>query len=346
MVLLSHGRHFLLPIWDGASFFRVGGFIGVELFFVLSGFLIGTIAWQSFKVATKETPWIFDFLKRRWLRTLPNYYLFLAVNWAFLFLAIIPGHPADLKLFLVFAQNLAWRHPPVFGEAWSLAVEEIFYLIFPLGLLVLGAVITCKRTVFLTVTATLLITPLLARFLAVEMHDPPWDEGVRKVVIFRLDALMVGVLGAWLSCEKLLPRIREGAWPFLFGVLVLGATIGIFFFLAGGINANDFARIWLFPIVSIGCLFFVLSGLKWNANHARVASSMEYCARWSYAIYLAHMPVFHLILWSHGPAQQGDVWGAFARWGAFVLGSVAVAALVERFFERPILRWRDRVAPR
>jgi len=67
MVLLSHGRHFLTPVWEGAADFRIGGFLGVELFFVLSGFLIGSIAWQGFQQADPGHSWIGSFLLRRWL---------------------------------------------------------------------------------------------------------------------------------------------------------------------------------------------------------------------------------------------------------------------------------------
>lgn len=346
MVLLSHGRHFLTPAWEGASIFRTGGFLGVELFFVLSGFLVGTIAWRSFKVAPAGSPWVMGFLMRRWLRTLPNYYLFLAVNVLLITNAIAPGRVADLLSFLVFAQNLAWQHPPVFGEAWSLAVEEMFYLIFPLSLLILGKVISGKRTVLLTVTALLVLVPLSARFVAVELFDPSWDEGVRKVVLLRLDALMIGVLAGWLSYEHQLPKMLEGARPFVLGAVILVVAIGVFFLAARDIDSNDFARVWLFPMVSVGFVLLVLSGLNWNRAPKGLAESIESFARWSYAIYLAHMPVFHLIVWSHGHAPRGDVLGALVRWGGFILGSIVVAALVERFFERPILRWRDRIVPR
>lgn len=346
MVLLSHGRHFLTPAWQDAAAFRIGGFLGVELFFVLSGFLIGNIAWSSFKHASFAQPWVFGFLTRRWLRTLPNYYLFLLINALLIVSAIVPGRISDLLPFAIFVQNLAWPHPPVFGEAWSLAVEEIFYLILPLSLLLLGRRISSKKAVFLSVTLFLLILPMAARMLAVEIATPTWDAGIRKVVVFRLDALMAGVLASWLVHEyKLLDSVRK--MPLLvMAILLIGGAVAVFFQAEKAIDANAFARVWLFPMVSVGFVFLMLSGLSLAQAPAFIGRPAEVLARWSYALYLAHMPVFHLVVWAQGFAQPGNVQGAVVRWLAFIAGSLCVAAMVERFFERPILQWRDRIVPR
>lgn len=346
MVLLSHGRHFLVPGWEGAGIFRIGGFLGVELFFVLSGFLIGNIAWYNFKHALPRQPWVMGFLMRRWLRTLPNYYLFLVVNALLIFNGIVVGHLDELLPFIVFVQNLIWPHPPIFGEAWSLSVEEVFYLLLPLSLLLLGKIVPDKRAAFLTVTTLLILMPLASRMIAVGTSEPPWDEGIRKVVVFRLDALMVGVLASWLVHEfAFLENIKKD-FVFASALLVLGTAIVFFLVTEKTLDINGFARIWLFPVVSIGCVLLVFSGLTWPRPAAMFGKPIEACARWSYALYLSHMPVFQLVLWSQGHAQPGDIYGAVMRWGVFMMGSVCVAALVERFFERPILRWRDRVAPR
>lgn len=110
--------------------------------------------------------------------------------------------------------------------------------------------------------------------------------------------------------------------------------------------SDIFARVWLFPMVSIGCALLVMSGLTWVKAPSFIGSPAEVCARWSYALYLAHMPVFHIIRWSQNHAQPASAQGDLVRWLMFIAGSVCVAAVVERFFERPILGWRDRIAPR
>jgi peptidoglycan/LPS O-acetylase OafA/YrhL len=346
LVMLSHGRHFLTPAWSDAAVFRIGGFLGVELFFVLSGFLIGSIAERSFRLANTGQSWIGTFLQRRWLRTLPNYYLFLALNALLIAASIAPGRIADLLPLALFAQNLAWPGPGVFGEAWSLAVEEVFYLIFPLCLLLLGKVVRSRQNVFITVTLLLLLAPLLARIGAVAYAAPAWDEGLRKVVVFRLDALMLGVLAGWLVHEHGLLEKASARWLALLATITIGAAVTLFFTLEKTLNSSFFARVWLFPLVSLGCAMMLLSGLRMASPWPLLGRAANYGARLSYALYLAHMPAFHLIMHFSGSAPPGDQSGAIARWVVFWGGSILIAALVERLVERPILAWRDRRIPR
>lgn len=343
MVLLSHGRHFLIPAWGDATAFRIGGFLGVELFFVLSGFLIGGIAERSFKQATAGQAWVGRFLLRRWLRTLPVYYVFLAVNAALIAATIVPGHLPSLVPFAIFAQNLAWPGPPIFGEAWSLAVEEVFYLVFPLCLLFLGKWNFDHRKAFILVTLLLLLTPLLAR--TVIVAAPSWDEGVRKIVVFRLDALMAGVLTGWIAREyQIVEKFRASFFTML-AAIVLIAVVTIFFVFEATRNDSFFARVWLFPLVSFGFALVILAGLRTSAPSPIFGRATRLVARLSYAMYLAHMPIFHLVMRYFGSAHSGDIYGALARWMIFFIGSLCAAALVERLVERPILTWRDRFFP-
>jgi len=345
MVLLSHGRHFLSATWVSAEVFRIGGFLGVELFFVLSGFLIGGIVWRSFKDAPQDTVWVKGFLARRWLRTLPNYFLFLGVNALLIATALLPGHVSDLLPFVFFVQNLAWPHPPAFGEAWSLAVEEVFYLTFPLLLLLFGKHGGRKEGVFLGVIIMMLFLPLIARILAVTFTEPAWDAGVRKIVVFRLDSLMLGVVAGWLNREyRISETLGQGAF-ILAAVTILGAVLLIFFRGETFLNADAFARIGLFPLASLGFVFVLLAGLRYAQVRHVFNRPIYACARWSYALYLTHMPVFHIIVSKMGFAKAHDSGGAVLRWSLFMVCSFAIAALVEKWFERPILQWRDRVYP-
>ena len=104
----------------------VSGFFGVELFFVLSGFLIGRLLLGIIAEPPSLRAWGV-FMARRWMRTLPIYLLWIAV------LAVIwPPRPWDQVLrYATLTQNLAWPMPSGwFGVSWSLTVEEWFYLLF------------------------------------------------------------------------------------------------------------------------------------------------------------------------------------------------------------------------
>ena len=129
LVMLSHGRVFLRSAMPWAEYFRFGGFLGVELFFVLSGFLIGGILIRLSRQG--GTHWLGGFYARRWFRTLPNYYLFVLINILLVWWGTRPGELDEVWKYLVFIQNLFGPHPLFFPEAWSLAVEEVFYLFIP-----------------------------------------------------------------------------------------------------------------------------------------------------------------------------------------------------------------------
>ena len=120
------------------------GYLGVELFFVLSGYLIGSILIKLFsdnkKPIFKE---IKQFWIRRWLRTLPNYYFVLLINYI-VFVFILNSYPFNWK-YLFFIQNFISVQPSFFRESWSLAVEEWSY--FYCQLLCLYVLYYLKRVV-------------------------------------------------------------------------------------------------------------------------------------------------------------------------------------------------------
>lgn len=345
MVLISHGRHFLTPVWSGAEAFRLGGFLGVELFFVLSGFLVGRIVWRYFGDARSGTSWLKTFLARRWLRTLPNFFLFLAVNLGLMRSGFAPGNVIDLLWFPVFMQNLAWPHPAAFGEAWSLSVEEIFYLLLPLLLIAGHRYLPGRDTArkFVIVVSAMILLPLLLRAVAVIWADPAWDAGIRKIVIFRLDALMIGVLAGWLEDRYDVSR-KIGAVSCAGLALALLAWIAWTFVQGPDFLDQDFtARVWLFPVTSLSFALLLLAGLKTMRPLRCGGSLIRSCARSSYALYLSHMPVFYLMAAIAGYPGGEDPAGAVARWSIFIVVSLMLANAVERWFERPILIWRDRI---
>jgi peptidoglycan/LPS O-acetylase OafA/YrhL len=136
MVICAHGFVVLYPHFgEPLGIFGHGGFYGVELFFVLSGFLIGQILIRAGADLARAGNVVF-FYVRRWFRTLPLFFLFLIVNVVFerMFRAHAVG-AAEALTHGFFLRNFSAFQMTFFPESWSLAIEEWFYLLFPRGTL-------------------------------------------------------------------------------------------------------------------------------------------------------------------------------------------------------------------
>ncbi|MEI7616870.1 MAG: acyltransferase [Actinomycetota bacterium] len=106
---------------------------GVSIFFVLSGYLIGKILFKIIQNSELKPKDLLNFWIRRWFRTLPNYFLILGILLAIpLLKSGIIAHDFNWK-YLLFLQNFSGPHPNFFPEAWSLCIEEWFYLLFPIA---------------------------------------------------------------------------------------------------------------------------------------------------------------------------------------------------------------------
>jgi peptidoglycan/LPS O-acetylase OafA/YrhL len=339
-VLVSHlGTHFFQPFHPGLHPFLVGAsVVGVEAFFVLSGFLIGGILLRQFAPGRPASlPQARDFWVRRWFRTLPNYYLFVAVN-AIVFWTGLTPYPMRPE-YLLFLQNL-WTFPPgPFGESWSLSVEEFFYLLLPLLILLACWLVRARQAALLAAAFALMAVPTVARLaLAAAGTEPqPWNEGTRSVVLLRLDALGYGVLGAMAAAWRpALWNAHCGARAVV-GVALAAVGVWLCVRLFFGLDA-PLAYLLSLPLVSAGILLTLpwLEAIRpWGrTSRAAVTATSKY----AYSLYLCHTPLAYLVLATMGAGPlQSLVW----------LGAAyAVAALVFHGFERPTTALRERFAKR
>ena len=198
LVLIEHGRHLLQPILSfDSKLLRLGGFMGVELFFVLSGFLIGSILTkQMANPLSYEHLELLVFWKRRWYRTLPNYYLILLLK---LFIAYsFSSEPLTLSYyipFFFFCQNLFEAPIPFYYESWTLALEEWIYLLFPFLLFVVHQLFReaegQKKSLLISLFV-LAIGCLYLRYNQLKFNQN-WDADVRKVVFLRGESILKGI---------------------------------------------------------------------------------------------------------------------------------------------------------
>jgi peptidoglycan/LPS O-acetylase OafA/YrhL len=350
-VLFAHGFGLLypqMPAWFGL--FGHGGFYGVELFFVLSGFLIGRILIR-YDSDLGKTSTVSVFYIRRWFRTLPLFWLFLLLN---VLLEIqIKDHPLSLGEVLehgFFLRTLTAFHPTFFPESWSLAIEEWFYLLFPAAVW-LGLRFEKRFVpVFLSVAAAFFLFSTIGRMISASAPDATWAQWQRMIVIYRFDGLMIGVFAAWISIRwpdfwRSRPRLAAVVGCAM--LLTLYASLwrwteGRFVFAPD----DYFARTFRFTLVSLGFALLLPFASLWKLEKENFASlSVRKIALWSYAIYLVHLPLFQLVMKYGFEDWRSSLIHALTLFVVTIGGAILLSALLFRFFERPCTGLRERVAP-
>ena len=312
------------------------GWCGVDLFFVLSGFLIGGILLR----AVSSANYYLVFYVRRFYRIVPLYYLWVLGYFAF---AGVWGSAETwraLPLYLLFVQNSFKIHhaavgTAVLGPLWSLAVEEQFYLIIPSLIRFFS-----RRMVFFGLTAMLLVAPLVRVLLYIYL--PAHSAAPYMLTICRADALSLGVLAAfaWQSerCKAAFLQYRSYAYALflalLAGVLSLAALSPLQYSMrmyAWGFSLIDvfFVVATLISILDPGGLLAAIC--RW--------SLLGSVGRVSYCLYVVHVFVdflCHKAVFGQLP-RFNSVGTSLVSIGAAAL-SYAIALASWRFFEQPLLQ--------
>ena len=318
------------------------GWLGVNFFFVLSGFLITNIL-----LATRARPDYFKrFYIRRSLRIFPIYYFSLSAICA---MGALRGWPVgDWGWFAVYLQN--WQlamvptivFPNMFAHTWTLAVEEQFYLIWPVVVYLLG------RRQLAAVIAALIVAGLVSRFLALSLLDNHWAPISPLPCV--VDSLAWGAAGAvWLH-NAASDRRASAIWTArVWLTLLIAVCAGFIVALNAGLfGANEDLAIRLGLVTWVNPLFLaLLLSLSTNgaATRALELKPLRYIGKISYGIYLYHWPVLHCtdLALMHlkrvpGPSE------AFAIIAFKITLTVTIATLSFEFFERRFLNLKERVS--
>ncbi|HKC13708.1 MAG TPA: acyltransferase family protein [Vicinamibacteria bacterium] len=284
-----------------------GGFLGVDVFFVLSGFLITSILLREWgSTGTIQLP---RFYVRRFLRLAPALCLFVLAAWAMTHW-IKPGLADQLRgrwaaLALLYVSNLAiayGREYPL-GEVsicWSLALEEQFYLLWPLSLRTLLRRRLAPRTVAVLL-AVLVGGALALRYLLLARH--PGDPGLWLRVYFgpdtRGDGLLMGCLLALVFHRPPTGRLAS--------VTVLGglAGAGVLAYLASSREIADFvAHPVLFSVSAASAVLVLLGALTPGVlKRALELPLLVWIGQLSYSLYLWHALSIDLLV-REGPLRQ------------------------------------------
>jgi peptidoglycan/LPS O-acetylase OafA/YrhL len=319
---------------------------GVSVFFVLSGFLIGGILLKIIEQKDFTSGDLLQFWIRRWFRTLPNYFLILVILLLYDIFIYRTESAFSLK-YLFFVQNLTGNHPDFFPEAWSLSVEEWFYLLFPVTCFVGFVTIRTERYhVLFWVALFFLVVPFLMRIFVPLVRDDWTLLDVRKIVIYRLDSLMYGVLGAYLV------RYHASFWKKIkYPCILLSALsiAGLTIYRNEGSQDWVFWNVYSFNIESVATLLALpyFSGLQ-QIGSTTLEKVFRFVSITSYSMYVLNLSIIQwrlvpaFLSLTHLKAIDSGHHGMIAYavfWPFLLTGSY----LLYRFYELPIMNLRDRI---
>jgi peptidoglycan/LPS O-acetylase OafA/YrhL len=299
-VLCFHYQFFGHPQWEAGRVSNFG-WTGVDLFFVLSGFLI---AGQLFStIANGKNISVKEFFIKRFFRIIPPYLLVVIIYFAFSG-AREWGHLSPAWRYLTFTLNfgLDLKKFGTFSHAWSLCVEEQFYLVLPLIFLLLTYFKAAKRSVYVVIAlfaACYMVRYLnwhyfVAPYLGTDTFNARFNEYVYYPTYNRLDGLLVGVSIAGLF--TFYPNFKEWVNRRCYLVLFAGVLI---VFTAGWLcpQQSTYNTVVLgFPLVSLGYGLILAAFVSPNNLFYRLQSKFtSLIATLSYSIYLSHKIVIHLV---------------------------------------------------
>ena len=313
------------PLWKA---WQTGGWAGVDLFFVLSGFLIGGILLAELE--RTGTIRVGRFLVRRGWKIYPAFYAL--IGFVLLFNAvqgIMPFSWRDTLSELFFVQNYGGH---LSLQTWSLAVEEHFYLTLPL--------------VLLLVRRRLHLLPWLAAAAAVVCFWVRYATGLPGAHMYthcRIDSLLFGVLLAYLSRHKAeaFNRFAQRYRPLLVAVGI-GLMVPAFLYdhlITPWIHTIGFPMLF----VGSGCLLTAAIARPWKPTLPVVW--LARLGSYSYSIYLWHAVVLFWVVPLIEQRLTGDLndWFAVA---VYMVLSLALGVYMGRLIEQPCLALRDRLSGR
>jgi peptidoglycan/LPS O-acetylase OafA/YrhL len=342
LVLASHTRgtpdDFSAYIVGLASFFRRYGHLGVDLFFVLSGFLVSGLLFREYlhtgSIALRR------FLIRRGLKIYPAFYIFLAIT---VLLRMQQGSTFSLSDILCeafFVQNYG---PSVWSHTWSLAVEEHFYLFLAALVFLLMRVRSASPFRYLGgIVLVVTITVVSLRVVTYELF--PYSNKTHWFPThLRIDELLFGVFLSYYYHMKpgFVPAVKRLAIPIL--VLSIALLIG------SQVALDDRARYALGPVllaagfggVLLVSMCFATPTRGWCRHFLSFAG---YIGSHSYSIYLWHTAVlvFGALLARKILGYELDYWPSFA---CYMSSSILFGIIMAKCVEIPVLRLRDRFFP-
>lgn len=350
LVFLWHYRRYGCPDWlIGIAKF---GWTGVDLFFVLSGYLIGE---QLFtKIASSHPISIYEFYFKRFFRIIPAYIAVLILYYS------IPAFNekdsmSPLWKFLTFTMNfgLDYQNAGAFSHAWSLCIEEQFYLIFPILIIFLNKIKANNKALLILIS--LFILGLIVRIYSWQTFVSPiyldkenmalvgntYSKYVYYPTYNRLDGLLVGIAIAMLFSFR--PKAKDwlmskGNYFFGFGIIVLTSS----YFICQD-QFSFHTAVLSYPLVSIGYGLLVIAVLSSNCFINKFNFNIfSALATISYSVYLTHKQINHILQNLLADYDINRNWSFLICFLVSIIGGLILYITIEK----PFLILRDKLLKR
>ncbi|MBS1745642.1 MAG: acyltransferase [Bacteroidetes bacterium] len=314
-----------------------GGWIGVDLFFVLSGFLITSLLRNEFIRTGKIR--LFNFWIRRGLKLLPP--LLVTIILTNILWIYLPAN-MDANRFIASTSALFYFanfiNPKLLGplsHMWSLSVEEHFYLFWPLamGLLILRKNRESGKSILIILLLIVSIIRLFGYLYLKYSVDKIFDFDPYRSTVFRLDSILFGCfLGLYTNNKNKIHKTTG---------IILNVIAGVFLILS--LLLFDQSSKWIhnggFVLINLFCMLIVYIAIK-QPNHIFLSNKIcSFIGKRSYGIYLYHFPIF---LFLENLRKEHDMVNFIEVTCLRFFVSILIATISYRYIESPILKLKKR----
>jgi peptidoglycan/LPS O-acetylase OafA/YrhL len=321
------------------------GFLGVELFIVLSGFLIGGILYKQFLHENYTLKDAGLFVTRRLMRVLPSYYLVILI--ITIIYLLFGFSVSEVWKYPLMIQNFSSPIPAFFPESWSLPVKEMGYIFVVILLLVVSKTFikASKQVLFLTVVIGLIAFTFLLK-LYYDIHSANlqlriWSFSVRSVVIYRIDSVLIGVLfGYFYHNYKEFIMSKRKLFLAVGLLLFLVLFLCIVVFKLRLTNASWFWNILCLPLVSSAICLFIPFLLNWKSPPQAIGNGITFICNIAYSIYLLHYSVVLFLLKYFIDTKDFSLWQLNLFAILYLSITVGLSYLFYTYFEKPINQFR------
>lgn len=338
-IVFGHSRHFLTPV--DSVLLNVSLPRGVDIFFVLSGYLIGTRFIQQINNENGVQPEFGKkFLKHAAVRLLPMYYLFLIIN-IFFYLYLNPENLLVERYIAcaLFIQNVFVPHMGFFWESWSLPITVWFYVVLTLSMIWLSKKFSRPEQIKRAIPLLVVIVAIISFGFRIAIHFDGgldyfwWDVKIRKFLPTRFDSPFYGLLIAWLRFY----------FPQYFKNLVIPgliiATALFSFKVFSGFGPGTWFRDVFYPFTSTITYALVIPAfMQLRKAPALLARPVTWISLISFAIYLTNL----LISVAFSKWLNFNESNAWWMWGFYWIAVIAVSSLVYQFYELQMRKQFDK----